>query len=225
MLEGKEKTIIRRIFLIVLFYLAVEHFSAVKNIIFAAYKVISPLLYGIVIAFVVNLLVVRLEKYMTKGIFRNKRIRRTTSMIVSFLILIGLITIVCFSVIPGISESVRQIAEKAPNALDSVWIFLEAHFGISGDIFDDIKQQNFKLNRDLIGNVLDLMENRSVMNAIKASGNMVGSIVSVFTKFFIGLFFSCYILAKKEEISSYYDRNISAGEDCTQNRIFWQDSV
>ena len=203
MLKDREKTILKRIFLIVLFYLAVEHFSAVKNIVFATYKVISPLIYGIVIAFVVDLLVVRLEKHMTKGIFVNKKIRRTISMIVSFLILTGLITIVCFSVIPGIADSVRQIAEKAPYAMDSTLLFLEKHFGISSDMIANIRQQNIKLDQDFVGSLLGLMENRSVMNAIKASGNMVGSIVSVFAKFFIGLFFSCYILARKEEINAY----------------------
>ena len=50
------------------------------------------------------------------------------------------------------------------------------------------------------------MKNQSVIQALKASGSAVGSVVSVVTKLFIGLFFAFYILAKKESINAYIHR-------------------
>ncbi|MCM1498532.1 MAG: AI-2E family transporter [Clostridium sp.] len=200
-MEKREKGFLKAAFLIVLFYIVVEHFSVVKEIISVCYNAVSPLIYGVVIAFIVNLVVVKLEKYMTKGIFENQIIRRTTSIIVSVLILTGIITIVCFNVIPGIVDSVKQIAEKMPQAVSAVLGFLEKHFGISEDIVDTV--QNFKIDENLVNNMFGLMENQSVIEAIKASGDMVGSVFSVFAKFFIGLFFAFYILAKKESIKAW----------------------
>lgn len=206
MIRNREKTFLKGVFLIVLFYIVVENFAVVKAILTTCYNAVSPLIYGIVIAFVVNLIVVKLEKYMTKGIFENQVVRRTTSIIVAILILTGMITIVCFNMIPGIVDSAKQIAEKTPQAVETVIRFLEKNFGISEDIVDTV--QNFKIDEDLVNNMFGLMENKSVVEAIKASGNALGSVFSVFAKFFIGLFFAFYILAKKESIGAWLHRLI-----------------
>lgn len=206
MIRSREKTFLKGVFLIVLFYIVVENFAVVKAILTTCYNAVSPLIYGIVIAFVVNLIVVKLEKYMTKGIFENQVVRRTTSIIVAILILTGMITIVCFNMIPGIVDSAKQIAEKTPQAVETVIRFLEKNFGISEDIVDTV--QNFKIDEDLVNNMFGLMENKSVVEAIKASGNALGSVFSVFAKFFIGLFFAFYILAKKESIGAWLHRLI-----------------
>lgn len=201
MIQNREKTFLKGLFSIVLFYVIVEHFSVVKNILMAGYNAISPLIYGVVIAFIVNLIVVRLEKYMTKGIFENQSIKRTTSIVAALLILVGVITLICFNIIPGIVDSIKQIAEKVPRAVESLMDFLEKYLGISEDQLATV--QNIKIDEDLVNSMFGLIENQSVIEAIKASGNVVGSILSVFGKFFIGLFFAFYILAKKEAIGAY----------------------
>lgn len=206
MIRNREKTFLKGVFLIVLFYTIVEHFTVVKEIFTACYDAISPLIYGIVIAFVVNLIVVKLEKYMTRGVFENQTIKRTTSIVIALLILSGVITIVCFNMIPGIVDSAKQIAEKTPQAVETVISFLEKNFGISEDMVDTV--QNFKIDEDLVNSMFGLMENKSFIEAIKASGNALGSFISVFVKFFIGLFFAFYILAKKESIGAWLHKLI-----------------
>ncbi|MDE6760808.1 MAG: AI-2E family transporter [Lachnospiraceae bacterium] len=201
MIRNREKAFLKGLFFIVLFYVVVEHFTLVKEILSSVYNAISPLIYGIVIAFIVNLIVVQLEKHMTKGIFENHTIKRTTSIVTSLFIVAGIIAVVCFNMIPGIIDSVKQIAEKVPQAIDKVLEFLQKNFGVSGEISN--VAENFKLDEELVTNMFGLMENRSFIEAIKASGNVVGSVFSVFAKFFIGLFFAFYILAKKESIGAY----------------------
>lgn len=206
MIRNREKTFLKGAFLIVLFYILVQNFAMVKAIVTTCYNAVSPLIYGIVIAFMVNLIVVKLEKYMTKGIFENQTVKRTTSIIAAILILSGVVTIVCFNMIPGIVDSVKQIAEKMPQAVETVIGFLEKNFGISEDMVDTV--QNFKIDEDLVNSMFGLMENQSFIEAIKASGNALGSFFSVFVKFFIGLFFAFYILAKKESIGAWLHRFI-----------------
>lgn len=206
MIQERDKAFLKNAFLIILFYVVIEHLSVVKTIVIGCYSAISPLIYGIVIAFVINLLVVKLEKYMTKGIFANLTIRRTTSIVVSLLILSGIIAIVCFSVIPGIVDSVKQITARMPHTIEATTVFLEKNLGISKDIMDVV--QDIRLDEELVNDMFGLMENQSVMEAIKASGNVVGSVLSVFARFFIGLFFAFYILAKKESIGAWLHRFI-----------------
>lgn len=206
MIRNREKTFLKGAFFIVLFYILVQNFAMVKAILTTCYDAVSPLIYGIVIAFMVNLIVVKLEKYMTKGIFENQMVKRTTSIIAAILILTGVVTIVCFNMIPGIVDSVKQIAEKMPQAVETVIGFLEKNFGISEDMVNAV--QNFKIDEDLVNSMFGLMKNQSFIEAIKASGNALGSFFSVFVKFFIGLFFAFYILAKKESIGAWLHRFI-----------------
>ena len=109
MIRNREKTFLKGAFLIVLFYILVQNFAMVKAIVTTCYNAVSPLIYGIVIAFMVNLIVVKLEKYMTKGIFENQTVKRTASIIAAILILTGVVTIVCFNMIPGIVDSVKRL--------------------------------------------------------------------------------------------------------------------
>lgn len=206
MLENREKTILKGIFGIVLFYAAVQHIQTVKGIALGFWHAISPLVYGIVIAFVINLIVVRLEKHMQGGIFANRGIRRTASITLSVLILTGVIVVVCFALIPGIVDSVKQIADKAPHTLDSILDFLEKHLGISQTVIDAI--QNFEVDENLLDSMFGLIENQSVIAALKASGNMVSSIFAVIARLFVGLFFAFYILAQKESIGAHMRRLI-----------------
>lgn len=206
MIRNREKTFLKGAFLIVLFYILVQNFAMVKAILTTCYNAVSPLIYGIVIAFMVNLIVVKLEKYMTKGIFQNQTVKRSTSIITAILILTGVVTIVCFNMIPGIVDSVKQIAEKTPHAVETVINFLEKNFGISEDMMNAVR--NFKIDEDVVNSMFGLMENKSFLEAIKASGNALGSFFSVFVKFFIGLFFAFYILAKKESIGAWLHRFI-----------------
>ncbi len=217
MIRNREKTFLKGLFLIVLFYTIVQHFSVVKNALIVCYDAISPLIYGVVIAFIVNLIVVRLEKYMIGWIFKNHTVKRATSIVAALLILIGVITIVIFNMIPGIADSVKQIAEKAPHAVNTGIEFLETNFGLPGELEEYVEK--IKPDEEMINNVMGLFENKSFLDAVKAGGSAVGNVFSVFVKFFIGLFFAFYILAKKEAIgawllkfiNTYFPKHIANG--------------
>lgn len=217
MIQERDQAFLKSAFLIVLFYVVVEHLSVVKSIVLGCYNVVSPLIYGVVIAFVMNLIVVRLEKHMTKGIFSNLAIRRAASIIISVLVVAGIIAIICFSVIPGIVDSVKQIVLRIPYNIDTAAVFLEKNLGISRDIMETV--QDIRLDEQLVDDMFGLMENQSVMEAIKASGNVVGSVLSVFARFFIGLFFAFYILAKKESIGAWLHRFL---ETYLPERVFYE---
>lgn len=217
MVRNREKTFLKGVFLIVLFYTIVQHFSVVKNAIMVCYDAISPLIYGVVIAFIVNLIVAKLEKYMTGGIFKNHTVKRATSIVAALLILVGVITIVIFNMIPGIVDSVKQIAEKAPGAINTGIEFLEKNFGLPGELEEYVDK--IEIDEEMINSVMGLFENKSFMDAVKAGGSAVGNVFSVFIKFFIGLFFAFYILAKKEAIgawllkfiNTYFPKHIADG--------------
>lgn len=217
MIRNREKTFLKGLFLIVLFYTIVQHFAVVKNALVVCYDAISPLIYGVVIAFIVNLIVVKLEKYMTGGIFKNHTVKRATSIVAALLILIGVITIVIFNMIPGIADSVKQIAEKAPGAIRTGIEFLESNFGLPSELKEQI--DNIEVDEELVNSVMGLFENKSFLDAVKAGGSAVGNVFSVFVKFFIGLFFAFYILAKKEAIGewllrfirTYFPKHIAEG--------------
>lgn len=203
-MKDRDKTILKGVFGIIFLYIVVEHFSVVKGIFVTCYHAVSPLIYGMVIAFLLNLIVVKLENHMKSGVFENQAFKRMVSVIVSFLIVVGIITIVCFNVIPGIVDSVKEIARQIPQAVAGFLDLLEKQFGVSKDILEEI--QNFEVDENMLDSMFGLMMNKSVLDALKASSNVVGGAVSVITRLFIGIFFACYILARKEAILAYVQR-------------------
>ena len=72
MIKERDKTLLKGVFLIVFFYVLVEHFNIVKSVLLTCYGAVSPLIYGMAIAFIVNLIVVKLEEHM-KGRIRLLR--------------------------------------------------------------------------------------------------------------------------------------------------------
>ena len=47
MIKERDKTLLKGVFLIVFFYVLVEHFNIVKAVLLTCYRAVSPLIYGI----------------------------------------------------------------------------------------------------------------------------------------------------------------------------------
>lgn len=200
-MDRSQKEMLKGVFLIVLFVCFVWKYKVVFALLSAIYHVISPLIYGLVIAFLLNLIVRKLEKYMNGGIWNNKTLKRVCSIILSVVIAAGVITIVLVGLIPEIINSVKVLEEKLPLIIQNTATWIENNLHLSGNILSAM--ENFKIDTDLIDSVL---QNDAVMSVLKTSGNVIGSVVGFFGKFLIGIFFAFYVLMQKEELAEKVKR-------------------
>lgn len=195
-MNNGQKEFLKGLFAIVLFICFVWKFQIVITFLKTCFSIISPLLYGCVIAFILNLIVIKLEKHMTQGIWRKKSVKRGVSIVLSLVIFLGVIAAMLAGLIPEMINSVKVLQEKLPDLISNTASFVEKTFHMSGSILKELK--DFEFDEDMINK---LMENETFMTVIRTSGSVIGAVVGVFTRFTIGFFFAFYVLMQKEELS------------------------
>lgn len=200
-METRDKEFLKGILGIVLIVCAIWKYNVIFWIIEKCFSIISPLIYGCVIAYLLNLLVRMLEKHMKKGIWEKQSLKRGVSITLSVLIAIGVIALIMVGLVPEIVNSVVVLEEKLPAAINNVAAFAEKYLNVSGELIE--KLEDFKFDENMISSII---ENDTFMTVVKTSGNVIGGIISVFTKFTIGIFFAFYILMKKEDLSRQVKR-------------------
>ncbi len=141
-MEAKQKEFLKYIGGMVLFVCFVWKYELVFRMGGWVYRMISPLIYGFVIAFILNLLVRKIEKCMTGRMWQNQTVKRCISIILSVVIAVGVITAVLAGLIPEIVNSAKVLQEKLPAVLQNVAAWMEENFHMSGNILDEM--QKFK---------------------------------------------------------------------------------
>lgn len=144
-------------------------------------KVISPLFIGIILAWLFNPLVSKLEK---------KGIRRGLGALISYLLFIGIIVLLFWAVIPMLYNQIIELSNNIPAISDKVQIFVT-------DIFDkldkiqvlDANAIELKLlkNLDKVATSLTNSLPQTVINCLK-------SIISGGGNFAVGMIIGFYLL-------------------------------
>lgn len=138
-LELNKKNI-KRILLIITFalvlYWVLHNIEQVVSMLSALLSVLSPLLIGLCLAFVLNLIMCPLERAWTK-LFRwskgrlCEKLRRPVCLILSVLLFLGTISAVFFVLIPQIRTTVSGFSAKLPAAmaqLENWWNSISTFF-------------------------------------------------------------------------------------------------
>lgn len=174
-------------------YWGLNNFDKLLGVINTGYKVFEPFILGGVIAFVLNILVNKIEKYLNKWI-KNRRFKlvRFISIILSLLIFILVIVFTAFLLIPELIENIQMLMGSVPgligDAQNSILNLL--------DKYPDIQNEISKMFAES-GNVSTIISN--VLNYfITGAIGFIGSLVSSFITIFTAIIFAIYMLAQKE---------------------------
>ena len=191
----------------VVLYFALLRLDSITNAVSMVIDVLKPILYGMVIAYLLNpivkqvdrILVPRLEKYMQKN--RAKKCSRGIGVILSLVFLFALITALCNMLIPELVKSIRDLIITLPVQLNNVvdWFnHLQASDTAMGILMRNALEegtttlQNW-LRTDLMPQVNTIMSNLTVG---------VLNILNEVLNFLIGLIVSVYLLFSKEQYSA-----------------------
>ena len=191
----------------VVLYFALLRLDSITNAVSMVIDVLKPILYGMVIAYLLNpivkqvdrILVPRLEKYMQKN--RAKKCSRGIGVILSLVFLFALITALCNMLIPELVKSIRDLIITLPGQLNNVvdWFnHLQASDTAMGILMRNALEegtttlQNW-MRTDLMPQVNTIMSNLTVG---------VLNILNEVLNFLIGLIVSVYLLFSKEQYSA-----------------------
>ncbi len=187
--------------IIALVYLGVVYLPQILGFGSAIWSATSPLVLGCVMAYVLNILLVRLEKIY----FPNSRqplvqkSRRLVCIVLAFVILLIIAMLVINIVLPEVVSSVELIVQEIPGVWEEVRAWGIANADQLPVIQTMLEQADFNWSAS-IKKVVDVL-------AVGAS-DMLNSVVGIATSAFgilvrvlIGLIFALYLLFSKERLA------------------------
>lgn len=196
----------------IVLYLILSHLSTVSQALTTLTTVLGPVLLGIVIAYILNLLMRPMETKWLRRLWlkcpRLARGKRAICIVLSLVLVLALITGLCLFVIPQVGASIANLANSVPGYVIRVSQYcsgLESQLDMDNQIVkylwdtgNDILQQSGTWIKNIAGGMTTWLL------------NTVASISSGLVNTLIGLIFAIYILADKEHLSSIFDRLMRA---------------
>lgn len=196
--------------IVALLCLFVIHFERIVGWGGMLFSVAYPLLLGCVMAYVLNILMVRLERiyFPRSKAAWVKKSRRGVCILLSLAILLLIVFFVLYLVIPQVVDCFVIISKDVPEALHKAVQFL---IDKSGEL-PALQKRLQDINLDW-GNIINKVS-KGVMTGTRgflaSATTIVGSFVGAVANVVIALIFSIYVLSCKEEIRDKMNRVMKA---------------
>lgn len=202
--EKTKKYFIIGILLIGIFF-GFFYIDKIGEILGSAYKVFRPIVYGLVIAFIINLpMNFFYEKIFKKLIKDDKhdKLRKSLALILSWIIFFAMVTLVLTVLIPELSRAVGVISTNIPVFMDSLTEFLNESkiFTKVVDFFATrFEVINIEKISDSITKILQEFF-RSDSQFLNKTGSVINSVSQGIISLSIGFVFSIYVSMNKAKL-------------------------
>ena len=181
-------------------YLAVKYFSDLIKLGSVVWSAASPLVWGCVIAYMLNILMKKIESlyfpHSTSVLVQKSR--RLVSVLLAFVVLFIILLLIINIVLPEFVSSIELIAREIPG----VWDEVRAWGIANADQLPAIQQMLEQMDLDWADSLKKMMNTLAI-----GAGGMFTSVVGLATsavgklvRFVIGLIFAIYLLFSKEKL-------------------------
>ncbi len=190
--------------------LFVLHFSSVIRVCQSILGAAGPLLLGAVIAYVLNILLKRIERLLfpqrKTGIIA--KCRRPVSIVLSFLALFLILFFLIKLVVPELLSAVRLMTDEVPAAVETVYQWAIDNSGEIPAIQDALMKADINW-QEVIKKAINVL--------LAGAGGLMNSVVTLVTgifgtaaKLLIGSIFAIYLLSAKEKLLSQVNALLKA---------------
>lgn len=199
-LEKNKKTIMQLILFTVVIIFAFVNIEALWNFFMYIIKVFMPFIIGTIIAFVLNVLLNVVENKLFKKLNEKnskiwRKIKRPTSVITTFVIIIAIIAFVLGLLIPQLQNTVEIFTDNIDSYKEQSVELLDK-IGISNK---DIKKFINGLD-DIQGELTTYLDNNKE-EIMQTTVGVASTVIGTITSFVLGIVFAIYILLKKEDLA------------------------
>lgn len=199
-LEKNKKTIMQLILFTVVIIFTFVNIEALWNFFMYIIKVFMPFIIGAIIAFVLNVLLNVVENKLFKKLNEKnskiwRKIKRPTSVITTFVIIIAIIAFVLGLLIPQLQNTVEIFTDNI-DSYKKQSVELLDKIGISNK---DIKKFINGLD-DIQGELTTYLDNNKE-EIMQTTVGVASTVVGTITSFVLGIVFAIYILLKKEDLA------------------------
>ena len=195
--------------LVVVLAVALTHLPQVGAFIAWMSGILSPIIIGLCMAFVLNVIMSMIEKYLLFWLDRFKSpvwktVKRALGIILTFIVAAGLIYLVVLVVAPSIAEFIDIAVKELPAFFEKGYNWVMDFLANNELEIDFITEGKIKWT-ELINKVVEWF-NLSTDNVISVTTEIFSTIFD----FILSLILSIYVLASKERIGRFFHRLMKA---------------
>ena len=192
--------------LIAVLILAVINWSYLVQTVTMIWSVIFPLILGGMIAFVLNLLMTWIEKYLYPNA-KNKYLkgsRRPVAMMLAILVVCLVIAATVVVVVPQLASAVMTLIDVVPEAVDNLTDWFNSQKALVPLVNQLANQADIDWG-SIFSNVANGINNLA-SGLASTSISVLTTSVGAVTNIFLGIMFAIYILFSKEKLAKQMDR-------------------
>lgn len=209
-MQKLDRLMIKYILFIACVFLVVSNYQLALGYISHFFRILSPVIIGVVMAYILNILMVKFENiwfpnHTSKWLIKT---RRPVSILLAILTISFVLMIVLGLVIPQVLVVLTTLIEAIPVAINQIQAWLTN----SEEIFPEIAVilDQFEVNwSELVQDVVAFF-NGVTTRIVEATLSTLGSIASIVINLFLSLIISIYILMSKETLLRQANRVIKA---------------
>lgn len=183
------------IFFLLLLYRYFDYFIAVFRVLM---DVMGPLFIGALIAYLLNIIVVRLERFVLKKLKEKQAgLTRGVSILSSIIIVVAVLYLIINLIVPQIATIISRLVSGIPVLVTQIQNFImESDTELLEKFVGDNLLADFN---DLARQAIDFVSN-SVNQLLASSIYLIGGATSGLFTFVIAFSFAMYVLATKERL-------------------------
>lgn len=185
----------------ILLYWVLHETERFKSVYEVVRNVLSPFIIGSALAFIINVPMRSIENLL-KGI-KNQKFRRVLAVLITFLVILLVLTLVFYLLIPQISITATSFASRLPGFFarvqTNVTNFLSENPQLMQWVVDNTDFESLNIAA-LIEKVVD-MAGDSVAAIISGAFTAIGGVASVLVTTVIAIVFAIYCLFQKETLA------------------------
>lgn len=193
------RKIILIIFACILFSWALNNIAAFGVVLSGTWKLLAPFIIGGMIAFVMNIPMVKIEKlFMGKKKTRAKWVR-PVSIALTLVIFLAVISAVMLLLVPELINNLKSLAEMIPQLMDDFKAWL---LGIAANNPSWKAQITDTVNSMTSSNSVQSLVTSLLNGLITGSRSFLSSVISGVTTTVFAIVFAIYLLSQKEYVSN-----------------------
>ena len=207
-IEIDDKKTLKLVIIAIIAYWILNHYQIVLSLLSKLLSVLMPFIIGCMIAFVLNVLMIRIEKQLSKVIVNPKLkiLKRVLSILGSIALVVGVVAIIIILIIPELVSAIKVIALSLPEVIDNLQNWTDSHNIYLPQLENLINQ----IDVENLGNELSKFAKTEFSGMLDSTIDILAVIVNGIVNFVLGLVFAIYILMSKETLKDQTKRLINA---------------
>lgn len=191
-----------------LLILGIRYFDVLLGMAGNLWKIAGPLLMGCVIAYVLNIVMKKLEKIYFPNSKKTAVIksRRPVCIVLSMVLILAVVYLILMLVVPELAKAIVLIGQSIPILFEQAVDWLAVNL----DEYPQVKEElmNLQIDWNNLGNNVWIYLKAGVGGFLNSTVSIVSSVVGSAINFVVALIFAIYVLSSKEKLSNQVKRTI-----------------